>query len=86
MYILDRNNFRVVQWLPDEPLGFTVAGGNGYGSLLDKMGYCYGIYVDNETNIYISDSSFHRVTKWLNGNLSTSIRVSIITKKYCNRY
>ncbi|CAF1387345.1 unnamed protein product, partial [Rotaria magnacalcarata] len=41
MYILDRDNFRVVKWLAGQPLGFTVAGGRGTGTTLDKIGTSY---------------------------------------------
>jgi hypothetical protein len=77
MYILDQSNFRVVRWLPNEPLGFAVAGGHGYGATLDKMGYCNAIYLDDQSNIYISDSTFHRVTQWSNDNHTSGIRVRI---------
>lgn len=79
MYILDRDNFRVVRWLPNEPLGFTVAGGRGLGTTSDKIGTSYGIYLDDQSNIYISENTNHRVSKWLNGNLVAGIRVCYIS-------
>ncbi|CAF5066686.1 unnamed protein product, partial [Rotaria sp. Silwood1] len=74
MYILDTGNFRVVKWLPGQPLGFTVAGSGVTGTTLDKIGTSYAIYLDNQSNIYISEYGNHRITKWLNGNLTAGIR------------
>ncbi|CAF5095304.1 unnamed protein product, partial [Rotaria sp. Silwood1] len=45
-----------------------VAGGHGTGTTLDKIGTSYAIYLDDQSNIYISEYSNHRVTIWLNGN------------------
>jgi hypothetical protein len=75
MYIMDRSNYRVVKWLPGQPLGFTVAAGAS-GSTLDKIGLSYGIYLDDQSNIYISDYTYNRVTMWLNGNTTTGFLVS----------
>ncbi|CAF4009054.1 unnamed protein product [Rotaria sp. Silwood1] len=76
MYILDTGNFRVVKWLPGQPLGFTVAGSGVTGTTLDKIGTSYAIYLDNQSNIYISEYGNHRITKWLNGNLTAGIRLA----------
>lgn len=78
MYVLDRDNFRVVRWIPGEPIGFTVAGGRGSGSTLDKIGTSYAIALDDQSNIYISEYSNHRVSKWFRGNLTTGVRVCVI--------
>lgn len=68
MYIADMSNFRVQKWLPNEPLGYTVAGGRGNGATLDKLGFVYGIFVDHLGNIYVSENSNHRVTLWFAWN------------------
>lgn len=68
MYIADSFNYRVQRWLPNEPLGFTVAGGRGNGATLDRVGMVYAIYVDEPGNIYVSEFSNHRVTFWTAGN------------------
>lgn len=78
MYILDAGNNRVVKWLRDEPLGFTVAGGHGLGSASNQIGDSRGLYVDNEGNIYISEYGNHRVSKWYKGNTASGIVVSNI--------
>ena len=68
MYILDNGNYRVVKWIPNQPLGFTAAGGRGTGSTFDKLGTSYAITLDAQSNIYVSDWTNHRVTMWLDGN------------------
>ena len=68
MYIADLNNYRIQKWLPDQPLGFTVAGGRGNGATLDKIGLVYGIFVDSQGNIYVSENSNNRVTLWYSYN------------------
>lgn len=68
MFILDDYNFRVLRWQAGDQLGYIVAGGRGLGSTFDRMGYSYGISVDDQYNIYISEQSNHRVTLWTNGN------------------
>ena len=78
MYILDLNNYRVVKWLPGQPLGFAVAGNHGAGSTLDKIGASYGIYLDIQGNIYISEYSNHRVSMWNNGNTTAGSVVSSV--------
>lgn len=71
MFILDTGNYRVLKWQVGEPLGYVVAGGNGYGSTFDRFGTCYGFFVDSLFNIYVSDSSFHRVTVWRVSNTTS---------------
>ena len=68
MYIADLNNYRIQKWLPNQPLGFTVVGGRGNGATLDKIGLVYAIFVDPQGNIYVSESSNHRVTIWFYSN------------------
>ena len=81
MYIYDYFNCRVFQWQVGEPLGIVVVNGRGCGSTLDRIGRGYGIFVDNQLNIYISDYPYHRVTKWSNGNNTAGALVNIFSKK-----
>ena len=84
MYILDAYNYRVVKWLPGQPLGFSVAGNHGSGSTADKIGLSYGLYLDNQGNIYISEYSNHRVSMWYNGNTTAGIVVSTVVLSEIN--
>lgn len=45
-------------------MGKTVAGGNGWGSNLNQLYYPYGIFLDDDSNLYIADEYNHRVVKW----------------------
>ncbi|CAF1416547.1 unnamed protein product [Rotaria magnacalcarata] len=73
---MDTANYRVVKWLSGEPLGFTIAGGYGNGASLNQIGTSYAIYLDNQSNIYVSEYSNHRVTMWLNGNTTAGVVVA----------
>ena len=86
MYILDTNNYRVVKWLRDEPLGFSVVGNRGSGSGLDQIGTSYGMYIDHRGNIYVSEYSNHRVTMWYKGNTTAGVLVSAVFVKSIEWY
>ncbi|CAF0945153.1 unnamed protein product [Adineta steineri] len=42
----------------------TVAGGNGYGEALYQLNHPYGIFIDENKNIFITDSWNHRIAEW----------------------
>ncbi|CAM4842886.1 unnamed protein product [Rotaria magnacalcarata] len=56
-----------------ESNGKTVAGGNGPGSALNQLNSSYGIFVDSNRAIFVSDYLNHRVVKWDQGALSGTI-------------
>ncbi len=56
-------NGRVMKWAPGATEGTLVAGGNGSGSEDNQLYQPYGLHVDSEENIYVSDSN-NRVMKW----------------------
>ena len=72
LFVVDSSNFRVQKWNYDEPLGCTVAGGQGLGETLDKISLSFSLYVDNEHNVYVSECGNHRVTLWMNNNSRNS--------------
>ncbi|CAF1116879.1 unnamed protein product [Rotaria sordida] len=76
MYILDSNNYRVLQWNVDELLGTVIVGGRGSGSTLDKIALSYGMFVDNQYNVYVSENANNRVAKWFNGNTTAGVLVA----------
>jgi hypothetical protein len=78
MYIADSANYRVQKWLPDQPVGFTVAGGRGNGATFDKVGLVNSIFVTEQGNIYVSETSNNRVTLWYAGNTTASQLVDYI--------
>jgi len=75
MYILDSYNYRVLKWTVGDPLGYVVAGGHGSGSAFTQISLSYGIYVDSMFNIYVSEQTNNRVTKWLVTNTTSGILV-----------
>ncbi len=75
MFIMDTSNYRVLRWQLGDPLGYIVAGGNGYGSAFTQIGTCYALFVDSQYNIYISENDNHRVTKWSQTNTTAGILV-----------
>jgi hypothetical protein len=62
MFILDRGNYRILKWQTGDSLGYVVAGGRSSGSTFDKITTSYGMFVDINYNIYISEQGNHRVT------------------------
>ncbi|CAF1608050.1 unnamed protein product [Rotaria magnacalcarata] len=50
-----------------ESNGKTVAGGNGPGSALNQLNSSYGIVVDSNNVLFVSDYLNHRVIKWEQG-------------------
>lgn len=78
MYILDTTNYRVLRWQLGDQLGTIVVNGRGSGTTLDKIGSSYSMCFDNQNNVYISENSNHRVTKWILSNNTVGQLVNII--------
>jgi len=78
VYIMDSDNARVQKWAPNATAGITVAGGNGWGTAANQIanpsinGH---IFVDANSNIYISEYSAFRVSKWA-PNATTGVVVA----------
>ena len=68
MFILDSAYCRVLTWQVGDPLGTVVVNGRGCSSTFTTIGQSYGMFVDSQLNIYVSENSNHRVTQWFNGN------------------
>lgn len=69
LYIYDSWNYRVLRWTIGDPLGFIVAGGRGAGTTLDKVSVGYGLHIDAQLNVYVSEYDNHRVTMWSNSTV-----------------
>ncbi|CAF1467928.1 unnamed protein product [Adineta steineri] len=69
LYVSDRDNNRVMKWLKNTKKGIVVAGGgSGRGTdSLTKLFFPAGIVVDQFGQIYVADSSNHRVMRWQQG-------------------
>ncbi|CAF1207382.1 unnamed protein product [Adineta steineri] len=44
--------------------GITIAGGNGYGDLLNQLAYPVGISIDDNNSFLIADTHNHRIIEW----------------------
>jgi hypothetical protein len=54
--------------------GVTVAGGNGQGSAMNQFHQPLGLFVDDDSAVYVADSENHRVVQWklTRSNMSSS--------------
>ena len=77
MFVLDRDNYRVLKWQVGDTLGYVVVAGRGNGAAFNQIGTSYGMFVDSNWNIYISEQSNHRVTLWSQANLTAGVLVSV---------
>ncbi|CAF2990653.1 unnamed protein product [Rotaria sp. Silwood2] len=73
LYIYDNLNYRIQKWIYGQPLGFTVAGGRGSGTALDKISTGQSLYVDDQSSIYISEIGNDRVTRWDNTTMGVIV-------------
>ncbi|CAF4562698.1 unnamed protein product, partial [Rotaria sp. Silwood2] len=73
LYIYDNLNYRIQKWIYGQPLGFTVAGGRGSGTALDKISTGQSLYVDDQSSIYISEIGNDRVTRWDNTTIGVIV-------------
>ncbi|MFD2572722.1 T9SS type A sorting domain-containing protein [Spirosoma soli] len=67
VFVADQVNNRIQKFPPGSSSGTpgtTVAGGNGYGSAANQLGYPTGVAVDNAGLVYVADSANHRIMKW----------------------
>ena len=89
MYISDKSAHRVVKWKPGANEGVVIAGGNGDGSSDNQLSDPQGVYLDNDGNLYVSDTRNHRIQKIqiapqikiLAGQTSGSLKINIIDDK-----
>ncbi|CAF1460799.1 unnamed protein product [Adineta ricciae] len=56
-----------------QQFGTTVAGGNGYGNQLNQLSSPYGIFVDQNKNIFIVASWNHRIIEWKSNEIQGKI-------------
>ena len=73
VYVSDTANNRVLRFPPDSTSGtngVVVAGTGISGTGPSQLNAPYGIFVDDGQNIYIADTSRHRIQKWAYGACS----------------
>ena len=64
IYVVEKDNHKVVKYAADGSNGQIVAGGNGDGSNVNQLSQPQGIFIDNDNNLYIADSNNSRIMKW----------------------
>jgi len=67
LFLSDANNNVVLRYPPNANIntsGIVVAGGNGYGYDSTHLYLPYGIFVDKNGILYISDRDNYRILKW----------------------
>lgn len=70
IYVVDAGNARVQKWAAGATTGVTVAGGNGFGMALNQLATPSmngNLYVDGSENVFVTEYSSHRVSKWAPG-------------------
>ncbi|CAF1384143.1 unnamed protein product [Adineta steineri] len=67
VYVLDRDNHRVMKWKKDAKEGTVVAGGNGLGRHRNQLFHPQGVVVDHSGQIYVADFANHRIIRWCEG-------------------
>ncbi|CAF2083829.1 unnamed protein product [Rotaria magnacalcarata] len=48
--------------------GVTIAGGNGVGGATNQLNYPYGLFVDDNQTVVITDCGNNRIVQWKNGD------------------
>jgi hypothetical protein len=72
VFVSDYGNNRVMKWTPGSVTGILVAGvGNGTGgNSSNQLSSPLGIYLDQNSVLYIADAANNRIQKWLPGSSS----------------
>ncbi|GAB3493266.1 hypothetical protein GCM10027341_08360 [Spirosoma knui] len=80
LYVSDYDNHRVQKFPPNSTSatsGSTVAGGNGYGDGANQLANPYGMYVDEQGNIYVADEDNHRIQKFPPNSTSATSGITV---------
>ncbi|UJR18177.1 hypothetical protein I4U23_005077 [Adineta vaga] len=67
IYVVDKENNRVVKWDPGASSGQLVAGGNGEGEDNNQLNGPIDVVVDTDGVMYITDTGNGRVQRWPRG-------------------
>ena len=67
LYIVDRGNHRIQQWIIGASSGTTIAGTGVAGPGLNELDNPRSIIGDSDGNLFISDTNNHRIVMWTRG-------------------
>ena len=66
VYVCDSGNYRVQLFIAGRQNGTTIAGfTNRPGQNSTLLGFAYSLTLDNQLNLYVADTTNHRVQKFL---------------------
>ena len=80
IYVADFGNNRIQKFPAGSTSmtnGTTVAGGNGYGVTGDQLWSPTGVFLDANSNLYVSDQMNNRIQKFAAGSTSTTYGVTV---------
>ncbi|CAF1391657.1 unnamed protein product, partial [Didymodactylos carnosus] len=78
MYIGDYGNNRILKWSLGATSGTIFAGGNGYGCAYNQFQDIYGIVMDSDGYLYVSDFSCNWILKFPSDSNSTTMGILFI--------
>jgi DNA-binding beta-propeller fold protein YncE len=61
MYIVDFGNDRILRWFKDATSGMVIIGQDGTRNKASQLSDPYDIAFDREGNLYVADTSNHRI-------------------------
>ena len=67
LFVADAINNRIQKFGPNSTAassGTTVAGGNGFGSASNQLGFPSGVFVDGAGNLYVADQNNNRIQQF----------------------
>ena len=73
IYVVDRNNNRILRFTEGQSQAVVVAGGNGSGTALNQIRDPRGIVADELGGIYVSDRLNHRILYFASGSVMGSL-------------
>ncbi|CAF4032218.1 unnamed protein product, partial [Adineta steineri] len=75
IFIVDRDNHRIIEWKYNAKEGQIIAGENGHGDRIDQLYDPTDVIVDQQDHsIIIADSGNERVIQWMNQNQQILIK------------
>lgn len=70
LYVCDRDNARILKFLPNSSTGIIVAGNGTIGSESNQLRGPKGVAVDQYGSIIVADSDNYRIQKFTNGSFN----------------
>ena len=65
IYVVDKNNHRIIRWCEGDKQGSIVVGGNEEEQGLNQLYYPESLSFYRQGNLYVADCNNHRIQKFL---------------------